>query len=161
MSSYLVEGIPNPLRCSLQLSKNFSDSTGLIVNPKKCKAFYGGMDPDTKLKVLQIIGYVKGQLPIRYLGLPLASKKLSVSHYLPLIDRIMSRIRHWSANLLSIAGGIQLVKSIVVATAQYWMSSLSQPDSVIKKLDTLCRSFIWSGKSTPSKKKSCGLEESL
>lgn len=70
-----------------------------------------------------------------------------------MVDRIVSKIRHWSVKLLNIAGRIQLVKSIVLEIAQYWMSSLPLPDSIIKKLDTICRYFIWSGITTPSKKK--------
>ncbi|XP_058782915.1 uncharacterized protein LOC131657547 [Vicia villosa] len=131
---------------------SFSASTGLRVNPRKCYAFYGGMGTAAKEEIGRITSYAEGQLPIRYLGIPLASKKLNVSHYLPLIDRVMSRIRHWSAHLLSTAGRIQLVKSTISATVQYWMTCLPLPDFVIRKLDSLCRSYIWSGKATISKK---------
>ncbi|XP_058758004.1 uncharacterized protein LOC131631232 [Vicia villosa] len=76
----------------LEAFKTSSDSTGLIVNPKKCKVFYGGMDTDTKQMVKHLTGYEEGQLPIRYLGIPLSSKKLNINHYMPMIDRIVSRI---------------------------------------------------------------------
>ncbi|XP_058761495.1 uncharacterized protein LOC131634890 [Vicia villosa] len=136
----------------LEAFNSFSESTGLIMNPKKCKAFFCGMDTEVKQDILLQTGFIEGQFPIRYLGIPLASKRLNIHHYLPLIDRIVSRIRHWTANLLSIAGRIQLVKSVVVAITQYWMHCLPLPKAVLKKIDSICRTFIWSGKATQGKK---------
>ena len=57
----------------------------------------------------------------------------------------MGRIKHWSSKLLSIAGRIQLVRSIITAIAQYWMSVFPMPKKVIQKIDSICRLFIWSG----------------
>ncbi|XP_058732862.1 uncharacterized protein LOC131604442 [Vicia villosa] len=130
----------------LDAFNSFFETTGFIVNPKKCKAFFGGMDSETKKKVLLHTGFSEGQFPIRYLGIPLASTKLSIHQYFPLTDKIVSIIRHWSANLLSIVGRIQLVKSIIVAIAQYMMHCLPLPKAVIKKVDSICRTFIWAGK---------------
>lgn len=78
---------------------NFSGSIGLIGNQKKCKAFYCRMDKDTEDKVLQRTCFMEGELPIRDLGIPLARKKLSMNHYLLLIDKMVSRTRHWTAYL--------------------------------------------------------------
>jgi hypothetical protein len=130
----------------------FSDATGLVMNPRKCKASFGGVEDDQKNKVLQTTGFTEGNFPVRYLGIPLSSKKLAISHYLPLIDKIVSRIRHWTSHLLSIAGRIQLVKSVITAITQYWMFTMPIPVAVTKKIGNICRSFIWSGKSTQSKK---------
>ncbi|XP_058726621.1 uncharacterized protein LOC131597983 [Vicia villosa] len=122
------------------------------MNPKKCKVFFGGLDDNSKSAILLNTGFTKGHFPIRYLGIPLATKRLNIHHYLPLIDKIVCRIRHWTAYLLSTAGRIQLVKSIVVAITQYWMHCLPLPKAVLKKIDSICRSFIWTGKATIGKK---------
>ncbi|XP_058734106.1 uncharacterized protein LOC131605815 [Vicia villosa] len=101
---------------------------------------------------LLITGFADGKFPVRYLGIPLDSKKLNANHYMPLIDKVMARIRHWTAKLLSIAGRIQLVKSTLTAIAQFWMASLPFPASIIQKLESMCRSYIWAGSSSLSKK---------
>ncbi|XP_050227614.1 uncharacterized protein LOC126677168 [Mercurialis annua] len=54
-----------------------------------------------------------GVLPVRYLGLPLISTKLSKEQCNSLISRITSRIASWSAKCLSYAGRLQLVKASV------------------------------------------------
>ncbi|XP_058768778.1 uncharacterized protein LOC131642556 [Vicia villosa] len=50
------------------------------------------------------------------------------------------------------AGRIQLVKTTIIAIAQFWMHCLPLLKSVIKKIDSICRSFVWTGKATVSKK---------
>lgn len=94
----------------LDTVQNFSDATGLVINPTKCKIFFGGIDDETKGVIKRTTNFKEGHFPIRYLGVPLTSKKLTITHYLPLVEKIVCRTRHWTARLLSHAGRIQLVK---------------------------------------------------
>ncbi|KAL5194445.1 putative ribonuclease H protein [Glycine soja] len=130
----------------------FSKSTGLQINPAKCKVFCGGLNYDSIQVVKNFTGFEEGTLPVRYLGVPLSCKKLNVHHYLPLVEKIVGRIRHWSSKLLSIAGRIQLVRSIITAIAQYWMSVFPMPKKIIQKIDSICRLFIWSGNAEVKRK---------
>lgn len=90
----------------LVVFNNFSNFTGLIINPRKCKAFFGSVDLDTRESIQAATGFEIGYLPVRYLSIPLSSKKLNIHHYLPLIDKITRRVHHWSAKLLSYAGKV-------------------------------------------------------
>jgi hypothetical protein len=125
--------------------RDFSHSTGLHVNPSKCKIFYGGVEDNIKDQIKKITSFAEGSLPFRYLGIPLTSKKLSIHHYMPLVDRIVERIRNWSAKLLSHAGRLQLIASVTFAVANFWMQCLPLPKKVIHKINVICRSFLWSG----------------
>jgi hypothetical protein len=124
---------------------DLSKSTGLYVNPSKCKIYYGGVEEHIKETIRHITSFADGILPFRYLGVPLTSKKLSIHHYMPLVDRIVDRIRHWSAKLLSHVGRLQLIRSVTFAVANYWMQCLPLPKQVIHKINAICRSFLWSG----------------
>lgn len=73
--------------------QSFSDSTGLNVKPQKCHIFCSGIDEDIISRVKHLSGFTIGSLPVRYLGVPLNYKKLSIAHYLPLIERITGKIR--------------------------------------------------------------------
>jgi hypothetical protein len=130
----------------------FSNSTGLVVNPSKCKVYYGGVDDTTKRNIREATSFADDSLPFRYLGVPLTSKKLSIHHYMPLVDRIVDRIHSWSAKLLSHAGRLQLIRSVTFAVANYWMQCLPLPKKVIQKINAICRSFLWSGGVTITKK---------
>ncbi|XP_058782985.1 uncharacterized protein LOC131657628 [Vicia villosa] len=132
--------------------QDFSSSTGLVVNPAKCFVYMGAVDGDTRDQIMQTTGFNVGQLPFRYLGVPLSSKKLSLNYYLPLIDKILSKIHHWSTKLLSFAGRVQLVNVVSFAIANYWLQCFPILKSVLKKINSICRTFVWTGGSAMSRK---------
>ncbi|CAK8569333.1 unnamed protein product [Lathyrus sativus] len=95
---------------------------------------------------------MEGDLPFRYLGVPLTCKWLSTHHYTSLVDRIVSRIRHWSSKLLSYAGRLQLINSTITAITTYWMSCLPFPKHVTKTINSICKTFLWKGSEEKSRK---------
>ncbi|XP_058784355.1 uncharacterized protein LOC131659139 [Vicia villosa] len=101
--------------------KEFSMSTGLQVNPSKCKLYCGGMDDSEKRSVEDIIGFSRGSLPFKYLGIPLSSRKISSTHCMALAEKIGEKMKHWSFQLLSYAGRVQMVNSVVFGyTRKVW-----------------------------------------
>ncbi|KAG5584839.1 hypothetical protein H5410_045273 [Solanum commersonii] len=69
----------------------------------------------TKLRVVcTLIGFIKGLLPFRYLGVPLSIKKLLVGQFQPLLDKILERITVWTVKFLSYVGRLQLNNAIVL-----------------------------------------------
>ncbi|CAK8537830.1 unnamed protein product [Lathyrus sativus] len=140
------------LQMMLNTFKNFSNSTGLILNLSKCKIYFGGLDSERRKTLTALSGFHEGSLPFKYLGVLLSSRKLNINHFLPLVEKIVVRIHHWSSRLLSYAGRIQLVKSVNAAMVQYWMQCLPLPKAMIRKIESICRSFIWTRKNTISRK---------
>lgn len=111
--------------------ESFSKATGLLVNPQKCSLLCAGIDAVTKREILEVSGFQEGQLPFKYLGVPVTSKKLSTIHYSPLIDKIVGKIKHWTARLLSYAGRLQLVNRVMFALTNYWLNCFPFPKSVL------------------------------
>ncbi|CAK8577522.1 unnamed protein product [Lathyrus sativus] len=72
----------------------FSHATGLYVSLDKYKAYFRGVGSCVKFGIMQITSFSEGELPFCYLSIPLNSRNLSNNHYMGLIDRIMSRIKH-------------------------------------------------------------------
>jgi hypothetical protein len=123
----------------------FSKATGLVVNPQKCRIYCAGMDELTKQNVPEASGFQEGQLPFKYLGVPVTGKKLSVRHYSPLIDKIVGKIKHWTARLLTYAGRLQLINSVTFALTNFWLTCFPFPKTVIQKIESICRIFLWTG----------------
>lgn len=96
-------------------------------------------------EIQKITSFQVGALPFRYLGIPLTSKKLTVAQCSILVDKLVKRIRHWSSRLLSLAGRLQLVKSTLFPITNFWLQSIQIPKLVIKKVEAVFRSFLWSG----------------
>lgn len=73
------------------------------MNAGKSELFAVGLREDYLQHILQVTGFRQGKLPMRYLGVPLVTRKLIVRDCEPLIKKIMDRIEYWSAKFLSYA----------------------------------------------------------
>ncbi|XP_058783432.1 uncharacterized protein LOC131658115 [Vicia villosa] len=113
------------------------------VNLQKCRIFYAGIDRDAQEELVQATDFQKEQLPFKYLGVSVASKKMPMHCYMPLIDRIIGKIKHWSARLLTYVGRLQLIKSVTFALTNYWLQCFPFPENMIYKIEAICRNFLW------------------
>lgn len=83
---------------------------------------------------------------------PLAAKKLSIGEWWPLVEKITARINCWTSKLLSYAGRVQLLKLVLFGVQSYWAQIFMLPKKVMKMINVLCRSFLWTGAAVVSKK---------
>lgn len=100
--------------------QKFSFVSGLRANQAKTSIYFGGVPCEVHNLILEEFQISKGDLPFKYLGVPLSSKKLSIAACQPLIKNVLSRIDRWASKLLSYAGRLQLIKSI-------WCSNILVP----------------------------------
>ncbi|KAG5632148.1 hypothetical protein H5410_003865 [Solanum commersonii] len=118
-------------------------SLGLQANLSKSAMYFGGVSGMVQSQIQQDLGYSFGELPFRYLGVPLATKKLSIVQWQPLIVRIVAKISSWIAKKLSYAGRVQLVKTVIFGVQAYWAQIFVLPSKVMKIIQAYCRSYIW------------------
>ncbi|XP_058754588.1 uncharacterized protein LOC131627751 [Vicia villosa] len=147
-----TRGDVGSVQAMMDTVNQFSTATGLKASPTKCRVYFGGVDETVQQRILSITGFQIGNLPFKYLGVPLMCRSLTVNMCKPLIDRITSKITHWTSKLLSYAGKQQLVKSVLFAITNYWMQVFQLPKCVTKHIEAICRSFVWSGKAEISRK---------
>ncbi|KAL0386432.1 UNVERIFIED_CONTAM: LINE-1 retrotransposable element O protein [Sesamum latifolium] len=95
--------------------------------------------------LLAILDFQEGHLPLWYLGLPLLASRLSVADCQPILQKIDGRIRGWDGIMLSFAGRVQLIKSVLSALQVYWAMAFILPKHVIKEIEKSLRSFLWKG----------------
>ena len=84
--------------------RDFSLLSGLTAGASKSCSIIVGSHPEYKKMVLSTFGFPSGNLPIRYLGVPLISTRLTASDYIPLVERITSRIKSWTSRFVSFVG---------------------------------------------------------
>lgn len=80
-----------------------------------------------------------------YLGLPLMSRKLRISEYSPLIDKMVQKFKSWAVSSSSFAGRLQLIKSVIYGLVNFWCSTFILPKACIRMMESLCARFLWSG----------------
>ncbi|KAL0302173.1 UNVERIFIED_CONTAM: hypothetical protein Scaly_3040000, partial [Sesamum calycinum] len=89
-----------------------------------------------------------GSPPVRYLGLPLISARLSVTDCQSLLQKIDSRIKGWEGIQLSFAGRVQLIKSVLTSFEVYWATAFILPKGIINEMIKRFRTFLWKGTSS-------------
>ena len=92
---------------------------GLQLNCAKSELFSFGVSKDQLMEIQQHTGFKLGTLPVRYLGVPLITRRLSEKDCIPLVERITTRIRHWAVKFLSYAGRFQLIQTVLYSIQQY------------------------------------------
>ncbi|KAL0292367.1 UNVERIFIED_CONTAM: hypothetical protein Scaly_2594000 [Sesamum calycinum] len=77
--------------------------------------------------MIDILGFQEGSLPVKYLGVPLISSRLTIADCKPLINKLDARIAGWGHLNLTFAGRAQLIKSVLSTLHSYWASVFILP----------------------------------
>lgn len=139
------DGNSSSLHGIYETPEDFAGWSGLHMNREKTQLFHAGLS-QPESTALASYGFTPGSLPIRYLGLPLMSRKLKISEYATLIHKISSRFNAWAVKSLSFAGRIQLISSVISGLVNFWISAFILPLGCIRKIESLCSRFLWSGR---------------
>ncbi|GJS51922.1 RNA-directed DNA polymerase, eukaryota, reverse transcriptase zinc-binding domain protein [Tanacetum coccineum] len=113
----------------------FSLSSGLYPSMSKSEAFFCGITPGIMNDILMAMPFKEGMLPIKYLGVPLVTKKINVNDCKILIEVIQNRINDWKNRNLSFAGRLLLISSVLASLQVYRGSLLIFLMSVCEKID--------------------------
>ncbi|KAL0290170.1 UNVERIFIED_CONTAM: hypothetical protein Sradi_7056000 [Sesamum radiatum] len=124
----------------------FATFSGLKVNPSKSQIIFSRA-VQQRQQLLDCVGFQEGSLPIKYLGIPLTSSRLTLADCRPLIDKVDTRLAGWNHQHLSYAGRLQLIKSVLSTLHMYWASVFILPKGVLKMLERKMRTFLWQGPS--------------
>ncbi|XP_039040642.1 uncharacterized protein LOC120178964 [Hibiscus syriacus] len=98
----------------------FYEFSGLKLNVGKCELCTAGISHHIIESIISFTGFKQGRLPVRYLGVPLVTKKLTEKDCQALIDNIKNRIQQWSSKNMSYAGRVDLIKTVLYSVANYW-----------------------------------------
>ncbi|XP_039052766.1 uncharacterized protein LOC120194567 [Hibiscus syriacus] len=96
----------------------FYGMSGLKLNAVKTELFACGMDGRTLEKICDAIDFRLGKILVRYLGVPLVTRKLTEKDCLPLVENIRGKLVVWQLIL---------------------------PKDIIRKIEQLCMRFFWMG----------------
>lgn len=129
----------------LNVFNEFEAASGLKISLEKSQIFMAGMCESQRQAILSAFPFEPGTLPVRYLGLPLTTKRMTVSDYSPLIQKIKNRIGSWTNRFLSFAGRLQLLQSVIASLTNFWLSAFRLPKACIVEIMRISSAFLWSG----------------
>ena len=124
----------------------FAVMSGLQLNySKSCFISWNAGDDEWAKNVATNFGCAHTKCPSIYLGLPLGNSMSRESAWKPVLDKIQNRLASWKARILSRAGRLTLIKSVLNSLPVFYMSMFKMPRSIAMKIIKLQRSFFWGG----------------
>ncbi|GJR19962.1 RNA-directed DNA polymerase, eukaryota, reverse transcriptase zinc-binding domain protein [Tanacetum coccineum] len=127
----LCHGDPTSINTIKRALEKFSNVSVLHLNMSKSTMFCGSLSVDEKNTLLNILPFKIGKLLVRYLGVPLMDKKISVKDYKSLVDKVRHKLSDWKNKSLSYAGRSQLIASVLSSMQVYWGSVFLLPTTVV------------------------------
>ena len=124
----------------------FAMMSGLSLNySKSCLISWSSRDQQWAREVASSMGCRHSSCPVTYLGFPLGDNMNKRSAWKPVIDKIQCRLATWKAKILSRAGRLTLIKSVLNSLPVYYMSMFKMPKAIAAKIVSIQRSFFWGG----------------
>ena len=125
----------------------FCKATGMEINREKSTRSMMRCTYQESQMASQYFPFLESNMleGIKYLGFRLRLDGYKSEHWLWLINKIEKRINCWQHRLLSKAGRLLLIKSVLEATPVYWMSLTWIPKGILQKIQQICNRFLWNG----------------
>ncbi|GJZ83328.1 hypothetical protein Tco_0648501 [Tanacetum coccineum] len=117
--------------------------SGLVPSIPNSTAYFCNVPNAIKASILNSMPFAEGVLPIRYLGVPLISSRLLFRDCKILVEKLESRVNDWRNKFLSLAGRLQLIRSVLSSMHIYWASVFFLPSRIVHDLEQLMRGFLW------------------
>ncbi|GJV32771.1 putative reverse transcriptase domain-containing protein [Tanacetum coccineum] len=121
----------------------FGGMSGLLPSKIKSVVFFSNFKQAGRNNILKIMPFQVGILPVRYLRVPLISKRLYIKDCQLLIDKVKKRVFDWKNKVLSFAGRLQLVQSVLSSMQVFWSSIFILPKTIAYEIERLMRDFVW------------------
>ncbi|KAL2226373.1 UNVERIFIED_CONTAM: hypothetical protein Sindi_1996000 [Sesamum indicum] len=126
----------------------FAIWSGLRLNVQKSHLIISRLAQGLRVEMLTALGFQEGVFPMRYLGLPLLSSRLTIADCRPLLVKINKCIAGWEGTALSYVGRVQIIKYVLMSLSLYWTSTFILPKNVTNEIEKRLRTFLWKGTST-------------
>jgi hypothetical protein len=122
----------------------FEAAASLKVNLSKSVLIPVGHLEDVR-QLADLLGCGYGEVPLKYLGLPLGASFKLKTMWAGLEDMMSRRLAPWKRLYLSKGGRVTLIKSTLSNMPTYMLSLFPIPVDVAKRLEKIQRDFLWGG----------------
>ncbi|XP_078174456.1 uncharacterized protein LOC144568100 [Carex rostrata] len=123
----------------------FAEYTGLSINPDKSMIWFSvKCDEECRERIRSVLRAAPAGESEKYLGVYVAqnTNQLDMTHDM-LVSRFNGRLAGWKLNMLSYAGRLALIKSVLISLPVYFMSIAQLPRRTIDTITRLIRDFLW------------------
>ncbi|KAJ4784686.1 reverse transcriptase [Rhynchospora pubera] len=122
----------------------FGTASGLCINPTKSGLWFSNKcTENTILRVQEAWGARRVQGDERYLGVLIGTRGDCKRNGRVLLDKLKTKLAGWKSQMLSHAGRLVLIKSVLMSMPVYTMSLEMLPKKIVKDINSLLAKFFW------------------
>lgn len=133
------------VRCIKKTLDLFCQLSGQSFLPEKSKLWFSKVTPLARIRTtIRILRATFAGENETYLGSLVNASRASA--FLPLLQKIDNKLHAWKARLLSQAGKIILMRSVLEAVLTYQMSTTLLPREILDKIRSKFVQFFWGKK---------------
>jgi hypothetical protein len=118
---------------------------GLKINYHKSEAYIFGTDELDKYRIANMLNCKLGELPMKYLSIPLNDTKLGMGAFSYITEKVAKRIPPWKGKNMSSGGRAILSNSSLASLPTYTMGFYLLPLGSHRRMDTSRSRFFWRG----------------
>lgn len=141
----MVDGSEQSIRNLKLILYCFEWLTGLKINFHKSEVYVFGYSQQDKEKMANMLNCVLGNLPLKYLGIPVSDHHLSMGAFNPILQKMTKRLDPWKGRHITSGGRQTLTNSCLSSIPLYCMGFYWLTDGLHKQMDTIRANFLWKG----------------
>jgi len=119
--------------------------SGLKINYHKSEVIFFGFTQAEKERKANMMNCKLGELPVKYLGIPVSDRMLGIGAFQGLSCRMMKRLDPWKGKFMSSGGKLILTNSCLTNLPMYTMGFYMLPKGSHAKMDFIRSKFFWQG----------------
>ncbi|KAI0524469.1 hypothetical protein KFK09_003839 [Dendrobium nobile] len=117
--------------------------TGQQVNVSKTSIIYSkNMGRRRRRVISNLMGFMEVK-ELNYLGNKITLRRLVATYFSKILEKVALKLDIWGKTFISSADRVIHIKSILQAIHVFYTSMSLVPLSILKKLDRMCREFLW------------------
>lgn len=142
----ILQGTVQQATCTKIILEAFAKFSGLKINFEKSTMVLLNMEQQVKNDIASILGCPISDLPCTYLGLPLSMNKIPRALLQPVLQKIEKRLPGWVPQMMSMAGRLALINSVLAAIPNFFMACIQWDKGSIEAINKTIRAFLWKNK---------------
>jgi hypothetical protein len=119
--------------------------SGLKINYHKGEAYVFGLEEVDKTRITNMLNCKLGELPMKYLGIPISDCKLGRGAFVGVAEKVAKRVPPWKRNHMSSGARLILSNSCLSSLPTYTMRFYLLPQDTHRKMDSVRSRFFWRG----------------
>ncbi|KAK1643266.1 hypothetical protein QYE76_061071 [Lolium multiflorum] len=134
------------LRAVRGILELFGQASGLRTNFTKCSVSPIACSDVQAEGAARLMECQLAPFPVKYLGIPLSTRRLTAVAFQPLVDRLADKLPTWKASMMPRAGRLTLIRSVLAVIRLHQLMVLSLKRTALKQVKKVLRGFLWAGR---------------